>query len=55
MKEARGDIHTGYRQVIPYDEALENTVFTLANDMLKDICQVSALEPLPTLRLGFRV
>jgi hypothetical protein len=37
--------------VIPYDEALENTVFTLANDMLKDICQVSALTPLPTLRL----
>eukprot|EP00802_Teleaulax_amphioxeia_P003074 Tamp_03077.p1 GENE.Tamp_03077~~Tamp_03077.p1 ORF type:complete len:830 (+),score=206.90 Tamp_03077:924-3413(+) len=27
------------RQVIPYDEALEHTVFALANDMLKDICQ----------------
>lgn len=27
------------RTVIPYDEQLELTVFTLANDMLKDVCQ----------------
>jgi len=26
--------------VIPYKEALEQTVFQLACDMLKDICQV---------------
>jgi len=31
--------------VIPYDEQLEHTVFTLANDMLKDICQVLACLP----------
>ena len=28
------------RSAIPYDEQLEQTIFTLANDMLKDICQV---------------
>ena len=28
--------------MIPYDEQLEHTVFALAKDMLKDICQVLA-------------
>jgi hypothetical protein len=49
--EARRDMLGCNRQVIPYDEALEHTVFALANDMLKDICQVCPLACFPCLTL----